>query len=118
MLDDYDNEINELNRFIISARKETDYELDEVENMDEVSLAFNVISYRIQGVKGHKDVNVNTSEHQKTYYFSVLPCYADGTKLTPLLIYKRTVPKHIISRGMFVNRHRKGRLDEEGVIIR
>lgn len=47
MLDDYDNEINELNRFIISARKETDYELDEVENMDEVSLAFNVISYRI-----------------------------------------------------------------------
>ena len=45
-------------------------------------------------VKGSKTIMVETSGKEKARYTVVLACCADGTKLPPLLIFKRkTLPK-------------------------
>jgi len=42
----------------------------------------------------------------------VLACCADGTKLPPLLIFKRkTLPKDVIPQGIYVHVHSKGWMD-------
>ena len=40
-------------------------------------------------IKGAKTIMINTSGNEKTRYTVVLACCADGTKLPPLLIFKR-----------------------------
>ena len=45
-------------------------------------------------IKGAKTIMINTSGNEKTRSTVVLACCADGTKLPPVLIFKRkTLPK-------------------------
>lgn len=115
---DYENKIIAFHKYVINARKETDYELGQIGNMDEVPLTFDVVSNRTVDVKGSKTITIKTSGHEKTHYTAVLSCCADGTKLPPLLIFKRkTLPKDKIPRGIFIHVHPKGWMDEEGLKI-
>ncbi|KAF7251286.1 Pogo transposable element with KRAB domain, partial [Varanus komodoensis] len=42
----------------------------------------------------------------------------DGTKLPPMLIFKRkTFPKEVIPRGVVVHVHEKGWMDENGMRV-
>ena len=44
---------------------------------------------------------IKTSGNENTRYSVVLACCADGTKLPPLLIFKRkTLPKDVIPHGI------------------
>ena len=44
--------------------------------------------------KGVKTVSIKTSGHEKSHYTVVLACCANGTKLPPMIIFKRkTLPK-------------------------
>jgi hypothetical protein len=64
--------------------------------------------------KGAKSIIVKTCGHSKTHYTVVLSCCADGTKLPPLLIFKRkTLPKEKLPAGVYVHAHPKGWMDEE-----
>lgn len=106
---DYKNQIIEFHHFIINARKETDYKLCQIGNMDEVPLTSDVVSSRAVDIKGSKTVTVKTSGHEKTHYTVVLSCCADGTKLSLMLIFKRkTLPKDRNPHGIFVHVHPKG----------
>jgi len=59
---------------------------------------------------------IKTSGNEKTCYTVVLACCADGTKLPPLLIFKRkTPPKDVISHGIYIHVHSKGWMDGEGM---
>ena len=65
-------------------------------------------------VKGSKTIMIKTSGNEKTRYTVVLACCADGTKLPPLLIFKRkTLPKDVlvIPHGIYVHVHSKGWMD-------
>jgi len=67
-------------------------------------------------VKGAKTIMIKTSGNQKTCYTVVLVHCADGTKLPPLLIFKRkTLPKDVIPHGICVHVHSKGWMDGEGM---
>ena len=60
-------------------------------------------------VKDGKTIMLKTSGNEKTRYTVVLACCADGTKLPPLLIFKRkTLPKDVIPHGIFVHVRYKG----------
>jgi len=66
-------------------------------------LTFDVPSNETVDVKGAKTIMINTSGNEKTRYTVVLVCCADGTKLPPLLIFKRkTLPKGVIPCGIYV----------------
>ena len=66
--------------------------------MDEVPFTFGVPSSRTVDVKGAKTMAVRISGHEKTHFTVVLACCADGTKLPPVIIFKRKMfPYHIIS---------------------
>ncbi|KAF6114623.1 hypothetical protein HJG60_010587 [Phyllostomus discolor] len=88
--------------------------------MDEVPLSFDVPSNKTVDVKGAKTINVKTSGNDKTHYTVVLSCCADGTKLPPMLIFKRkkNMPKEAIPRGVIVHVHDKGWMDENGMKTR
>jgi len=84
--------------------------------MDEVPLMFDVPSNKTVDVKGAKTIMIKTSGNEKTRYTVVLACCADGTKLPPLLIFKRkTLPKDVIPYGIYVLVHSKGWVDGEGM---
>ncbi|KAG7172037.1 Pogo transposable element-like 81, partial [Homarus americanus] len=68
--------------------------------------------------RGMKSVIVKTTGHEKTHYTVVLACCADGTKIPPLLIFKRkTLPKKKLPNGIHVIVQPKGWMDGEGVKV-
>ena len=76
--------------------------------MDEVSLTFDVLSNRTVEVKGARMVAVKTTGHEKTHFTVVLASCADGTKLPPMIIFKRkTFPTEEIPSGVIVHVHEK-----------
>ncbi|CAI5770390.1 pogo transposable element with KRAB domain [Podarcis lilfordi] len=118
MPEEYESKILSFHKFVIDARKRNGFEIGQIGNMDEVPLTFDVPSNRTVDRKGAKTIAVKTSGHEKTHYTVVLSCCADGTKLPPMLIFKRkTFPKEVIPRGVVVHVHEKGWMDENGMRV-
>ncbi|KAH1187031.1 hypothetical protein KIL84_019780 [Mauremys mutica] len=102
----YEDKIQQFHSYVIQLQKKYDFEPSQIANMDEVPLNFDVPSNRTVDVKGIKTVAIKTSGHEKTHYTAVLSCCADGTKLPPMLIFKRkTYPKETIPPGIIVQVH-------------
>ena len=94
-------------------RKKLCFEIGQLGNMGEVPLMFDVPSNKTVDVKGAETVMIKTSGNERMHY-SVLACCADGTKLPPLLIFKRkTLPKDVIPHGIYVHVHSKGWMEKE-----
>ncbi len=116
MPNEFEDKIIEFHRFIINQRKSTNFELSQIANMDETPLTFDVPCNKTVDLKGTKSITVKTSGHEKTHYTVVLTCCADGTKLPPMLIFKRkTMPKDKLPSGVYVHVHPKGWMDENGM---
>jgi len=113
---EYERKIIEFHEYIINMRKKLCFEIGQLGNMDEVPLTFDVLSNKTVDVKGAKTIMIKTSGNEKTRCTVVLACYADSTKLPPLLIFKRkTLPKDVIPHGIYVRVHSKGWRDGEGM---
>jgi hypothetical protein len=66
--------------------------------------------------KGYKTITIKICGHEKTHYTVVLSCCTDGTKLPPMIIFKRkTVPKDKIPQGIVPHVQEKGWMDENGM---
>jgi len=118
MPQEYEQKIIEFHRFVIRARNETNFELGQIANMDEVPLTFDVPSTRTVDKKGVQTVTVKTTGHEKTHYTVVLACTANGEKLLPMLIFKRkTLPKEELPNGVIVHVQPKGWMDEDGMKV-
>ncbi|GAB1607331.1 uncharacterized protein LOC115219962 [Argonauta hians] len=108
-----DDKIVKFYSFIITLRQQYNFELSQIGNMDEVHIAFNVPRARIAD-----ESNSNTVP--RTCNFTVvLCCLADGTKLNPMIIFKRSlIPKYeVFPSGVIVHCHSKGKVDAEGIDI-
>ena len=112
----YERKIIEFHKYVINMRKKLCFEIGQLGNMDEVPLMFNVQSNKTADVKGAKTIMIKTSGNEKMHYTVVLAYCADGTKLPPLLIFKRKMlPKDVIPHGIYIHGHSKGRMDGEGM---
>lgn len=113
---DLDTKLISFQKYIIDLRKQKNYLMSHIGNMDETPVMFDMIGNKTIDVKGVKTVNVKTTGHEKSHFTVVLSCLADGTKLKPMIIFKRkTMPKGNFPRGVFIHVHEKGWMDENGV---
>ena len=113
---EYERKFIEFHKYVINMRKKLHFEIGQLGNMDEVPLMFDVPSTKTVDVEGAKTFMIKTSGNEKTHYTIVLECCADGTKLPPLLIFKRKMlPKDVIPYGTYIHVHSKGWMDGEGM---
>ena len=111
-----DQKITSFHSFVIKSRRKGNYELVHIGNMDETPVWFDMPSARTVNEKGAKTVLVNTTGHEKSRFTVVLACMADGTKLKPMVIFKRkNLPKENFPPGVLVHCHPKGWMDEAGM---
>jgi len=80
-------------------------------------MTFDLPSNSTVNKKGEKTILVKTTGHEKTHFTVALACMADGTKLKPLIIFKRKKLQKTAKfpRGVVVRAQVKGWMDEEGV---
>ncbi|GFU76721.1 pogo transposable element with KRAB domain [Trichonephila clavipes] len=113
---DVDNKSISFQKYVIGLRKQKKYLLSHIGNMDETPVTFDMIRNKTIDMKGTKTIHINTTGHEKSHFIVVLSCLADGTKLKPMVIFKRkTVPKSNFPKGVFIHVHEKGWMDENGV---
>ena len=113
--DDLDDKIVNFHSHVIKMRKRHDYPLHLIGNMDETPMQFDMPGNRTVYARCEKTVFVKTTGHEKTHFTLVLCCMADGTKLKPMVIFKRkTMPKEKFPSGVLVHVHEKGWMDEAG----
>jgi len=99
--------------FVLKERKAIEYELSQIGNMDETPMNFDMPGNRTLDMKGAKTVSVKTCGAEKQHFTVVLSCMADGTKLKPMLIFKRkTVPKEKFPPGVLICVQEKGWMNE------
>ncbi|KAG8198248.1 hypothetical protein JTE90_021505 [Oedothorax gibbosus] len=103
---------------VINLRKENNFELSQIGNMDETPMTFDIPINRTVNAKGDKTVLIKTTGHEKTHFTVVLTCMADGTKLKPVVIFKRKrLPKNVkFAARVIVRPQAKGWMDEDGVV--
>ncbi|XP_034618018.1 pogo transposable element with KRAB domain [Trachemys scripta elegans] len=100
---DLEEKIESFQRFIIKYRKEYAFELSQIGNMGETPMTFDLPSNRTVTGVGKR---------------TVLSCLANGSKLPPVVIFKRrTLPKNMqFPAGVIIRAHEKGWMDENGTI--
>lgn len=115
---DLEDKIASFQRFVIQKRTEFPYPLAQIGNMDETPVFFDLPANRTVDCVGAKTVAIKTTGHERSHFTTVLACMADGTKLPPMVIFKRkTMPKEKFPSGVVVHVHPKGWMDENGMHI-
>ena len=98
---------------MIRLRKKNDYDLQQIGNMDETPMNFDMPPSRTVNTAGEKSIIIKTTGNEKNHFTVVLACLADGTKLKPMIILKRkTMPKDEIPPEVV---HEMGWMDENGM---
>ena len=112
--DDYEEKIVRFHRFIIDRRKEHNYPLHVIANMDETPLTFDMPPNRTIHNTGEKTIKIRTTGNEKNRVTVVLACAGDGSKLRPMAIFKRkTLPKVANKHGVVIAAQEKGWMDAE-----
>ena len=110
---DYEEKLVQFQQFIIKQRRAHNYPLHLVGNMDESPIQFDMPSNRTVSKTGKKTVKIRTTGNEKNGLTVVLTCTGDGSKLKPLVIFKRkTMPKIGNKHGIVVAMQEKGWMDE------
>lgn len=113
---DLESKLISFQKYVINLRRQKEYLLSQIGNMDETPVMFDMTGNKTIDVKGTKTVHIKTTGHEKSRFTVVLSCLADGTKLKPMVIFKRkTMPKCNFPKDIFIHVHEKGWMDENGV---
>ncbi|KAL7381042.1 hypothetical protein ABVT39_027717, partial [Epinephelus coioides] len=74
---DYEEKMMTFQRFIIKMHQQNSYELEQIGNMDEVPMCFDMPPDRTVNNSGEKTVQIKMSGHEKSHFTVVLSCCAD-----------------------------------------
>lgn len=92
--DDWEAKVESFLLFV--KNNKADVELAHPGNMDEVPCSFAIPRNRTVDEVGKEDISVVTTEHERMNFTIVLSVLANGTKLKPMVIFKRkTMPKEV-----------------------
>ena len=106
---DYEEKVTNFHKFTQTKIAENSIGPDEIINMDEVPLTFDLPLTRTVNEKGESSVTLKTTGHERTHFTCVLSCTASGQKLPPMVIFKRmTMPKENLPKGIVVKVNTKG----------
>lgn len=109
---DWEAKVENFRKFIIDNSHDT--ELYNIGNMDEVPISFDLPKSRTVNLKGAKEITVCTTGHEKTNCTVVLAITYDGSKLPPMVIFKKkNIPKEKFPSNIIVQCNSKGWINEE-----
>lgn len=112
--DDHREKMAAFQAFVADQTKKFNLGSDQIVNMDEVPLTFDIPMNRTIESKGASSVNIRTTGHEKASFTVVLACTASGKKLPPMVIFKRkTAIKDKLPPGVVVHQNEKGWMDNE-----
>uniref|UniRef100_A0A8C5QK08 HTH CENPB-type domain-containing protein n=1 Tax=Leptobrachium leishanense TaxID=445787 RepID=A0A8C5QK08_9ANUR len=93
---DLDEKVMSFHSFIIKQRRIHNYDLGDIGNMDETPMTFDLPSNKTVASLGEKTIFLRTTGNERKHFTVVLSCLANGTKLRPVIIFKRkTLPKKV-----------------------
>lgn len=116
---DLEDKMLSFQSYLLKKRKMHDFEVAQIGNMDETPTFFDMPGSKTIDVTGNRTIQVKTTGNERAHFTTVLACMADGTKLKPMVIFKRkTIPKgEKFPNGVIVHTHPKGWMDEEGTLL-
>ena len=110
---DVDDKVQKFFAFVIKERKRFDFALENIINMDETPMYFDMPGNTTVDKVASKTVSVKTTGHERQHFTVVLACQANGKKIRPLVIFKRkNIPKETFPPGVVVKVHPKGWMDK------
>jgi len=107
--DDWEQKTMNFREFVEKEIRTNQILLDDVVNMDEVPMTFDIAPTRSVAPTGVKAVAVTAIGHKRNNFTVVLACTGNGAKLKTMIIFKRvTMPREKLSNGVVVCVNRKG----------
>lgn len=107
--DNWEQKIQDFQEFVLREVDKLKLSPESIINMDEVPLSFDIPATRSVSQSGVKTVRVTTTGNERTCFTVVLACSANGTKLKPMVIFKRvTMPREKLPPGIVVHCNKKG----------
>lgn len=111
---DHIEKIASFRQFVLGQLRKHNISSDNIINMDEVPLTFDIPMNRTMDVQGKSSITIRTTGHEKSSFTVVLGCTATGKKLPPLIIFKRkTAIKEKLPSGVIVHQNEKGWMDND-----
>src|SRR5215216_1536089 len=115
--EDYAEKQSEFLSYVMYLRKENQYSLSLIRNMDETPMSFNLPSNTTVEQSGSKTVSILSTGHERSNFTVVLACLADGTKLPPVIIFKlKKIPREEFPEGVVIRANSQGWMNEEEMI--
>ena len=111
--EDYVEQQSKFLSYVLYLKKENDYPLSLIGNMDETPMAFNLPSNTTIEQSGSKTISILSTGHERSNFTVVLACLADGTKLPPVIIFKlKKIPQEEFSEGIIIHTNFEGWINE------
>ena len=89
LAEEFEEKVLQFQWTIIRMQQRAHCDLQLTGNMDETPLNFDMPPNRTVHAAGDKTVLIKTSGNEKNHFTVALGCMADGTKLMPMIIFKR-----------------------------
>ncbi|CAL9695003.1 unnamed protein product [Knipowitschia caucasica] len=110
---EYEEKLTHFRCFTQTTIAENSFGADDIINMDEVPLTFDMPLTRRVNKKGESSITLKTTGHARTHFTCVLSCTASGHKLPPMVIFKRRpVPEEQLPQGIVVRVNQRGWMEE------
>ncbi len=109
---DHEEKLLSFQRYVIKMREEHQYDLEDIFNMDETPLRFDMPTSKTLDFSGTSTIHVKTSNSEKRGFTVVLCVSATGRKLKPMIIFKGVRDPKIATSGAHVRVQKKGYIDE------
>lgn len=107
-----------LENFKAFVKKQVDKNEMSKNYIDKIPLTCDIPMGRTVVQEGDKSVLLRTTGHKKSHFTVVLACCADGTKLPPMLTFRRkTLLKDSLLSGVIIQANENGWMDENMMTI-